>query len=86
MKITRSRVQNVMLGLGLLCLIAIHPAPAQLFQPQPDRTSHQCQQAGRTRELGQVQHRSGGFGPGLHRVTDADIDADMAAAYIIPAG
>jgi len=29
MKITRSRVQNVMLGLGLLCLIAIHPAPAQ---------------------------------------------------------
>ena len=29
MKITRSRVQNVMLGLGLLCLIAVHPAPAQ---------------------------------------------------------
>ena len=29
MKITRSRVQNVMLGLGLLCLIAVHPAHAQ---------------------------------------------------------
>jgi len=29
MKITRSRVQNVMLGLGLLCLTAVHPAHAQ---------------------------------------------------------